>query len=123
MEAELWTPTVFDLPSGNPFAYDARAISVISGTKAFTTGINTRDKMRCVICGEKDRGILEYAHIIPMVEDETVRSPYFLLRILTSEIRVVGTLAQSRLHSPSCQVSSTRGSKRHPDVQERPWTL
>ena len=85
-------PTVFDLTSGNPFTYEARAISVISGTEAFKRGINTRDKKRCVVCGERGRAVLEHAHIVPKVEEETVRSPYLLLRILTNEIRVVGRL-------------------------------
>jgi hypothetical protein len=103
--AELWTPTVFDLPSGNPFTYDTLAISVISATEAFTRGIDTRDKKRCVVCGEGGGAILEHAHIVPEVEDETVRSPYLFLRMLTNEMRVVGRLARSRLRSPSCQVS------------------
>ena len=72
--AELWTPTVFDLSSGHPFVYDARPISVISGTEAFTRGINTRDKKRCVVCGERGGAILEHAHIVPKVEDDTVRA-------------------------------------------------
>ena len=83
---------MFDLTSGNPFTYEARAISVISGTEAFKRGINTRDKKRCVVCGERGRAVLEHAHIVPKVEEETVRSPYSLLRILTNEIRVVGRL-------------------------------
>ncbi|KAF5382142.1 hypothetical protein D9615_004426 [Tricholomella constricta] len=71
MAAELWMPTVFDLSSGYPFTHDARAISVISGTDAFTTVIDTRDKKRCVVCGERGRSVLEHAHIVPRVEDET----------------------------------------------------
>lgn len=105
MAAGLWTPPVFNLASGNPFTYEARAISVISGTEAFTRGINTRDKKRCVVCGERGRAILEHAHIVPKVEDETVCSPCLLLRISTDEMRVVGTVARCRLYSPSCQVS------------------
>jgi hypothetical protein len=77
MVAEPWTPTVFDLTSGNPFTYEARVISVISGTEAFTRKINKRDKKHCVVCGEGGRAILEHAHIVPKVEDETVRSPIY----------------------------------------------
>jgi hypothetical protein len=60
--SELWTPTLFDLSSGNPFAYEARPISVTLGTKAFKERIDTRDKKRCVVCGEPGGPILEHAH-------------------------------------------------------------
>jgi hypothetical protein len=71
---ETWTPIAFHLVDGNPFTYSERAISVISGTEAFNTGINRRDDKRCIVCGLDSRVLLEHAHIIPKVEIETVRS-------------------------------------------------
>ena len=74
--------TAIDLVSlvrlGKPFPYPERPISEISRTTAFNTGIDLRDKKRCIICGV--RRPLEHAHIVPKVEDEVVRSlkiPFF----------------------------------------------
>jgi len=56
----LWTPTTFNLLAGHPFEYSGDAISLISGTDAFDTGIDIRDAQRCVI------GIgLLHCHIVP----------------------------------------------------------
>ena len=42
--------------------------------EAFETGIGAhRDVKQCVICGEPDRVALQYTHIIPKVETDTVR--------------------------------------------------
>jgi hypothetical protein len=70
--------TAIDLRLGNPFPYPGHSISEISHTTAFTTGINARDKKRCIVCGA--RRPLGYIHIVPKVEDETVSSletPFF----------------------------------------------
>jgi len=48
-----WTPTPFNLVGGNPFPYSDHAISVISATEAFETGINRRDNKRCVVCDDE----------------------------------------------------------------------
>jgi hypothetical protein len=67
-----WIPTAYDLRQGCPFTYSERAISLISGTEAFNTGINTRDDGHCIVCGVSIRGN-ERAHIVPRVEYDTVR--------------------------------------------------
>ena len=38
-----WIPAPFNLLQGNPFKYSEHAISSISGTEAFRTGIEVRD--------------------------------------------------------------------------------
>ena len=68
-----WIPTAYDLRQGCPFTYSERAISLISGTEAFNTGINTRDARHCIICGTSIRCLLEHAHTVPKVEYDTVR--------------------------------------------------
>jgi len=69
-----WIPEPFNLLlGGNPFEYSEDAISSISGTEAFETGIKTRDRNFCVVCGYSQRRALDYCHIIPKVEDDTVR--------------------------------------------------
>ena len=79
MEEAEWTPVPFNLLAGNPFSYSPRSISTISGTEAFNTGINLRDKEHCVVCGEEDEVLLEHTHIVPKVEKKTVRPLYSLL--------------------------------------------
>src|SRR5271170_7960037 len=71
--AEQWTPLPFDLRLGVPFTYSDRAISNISNTDAFNTGIDLRDDKKCIVCGDSDRTI-QHAHIIPKVESDTVGS-------------------------------------------------
>ena len=72
-----WVPQPFNLLlDGNPFQYSDHAISSISGTEAFETGIKRRDRNQCVICGREGARFgrtLNYCHIIPKVEDQTVR--------------------------------------------------
>ena len=68
-----WTPEPFDLRQGNPFEYSEHAISSTSGTGAFETSIKIRDGRLCVVCGLSQRQALHYCHIIPKVEDDTVR--------------------------------------------------
>jgi hypothetical protein len=66
---------VLDAPNlrlGNPFTYTERAISEISATEAFNTGINERDGHQCVVCGQSDEVVLQHAHIVPKVETNTV---------------------------------------------------
>jgi hypothetical protein len=76
-----WTPVPFNLLEGNPFSYALRSVSAISGTEAFVTGIDLRDKRRCVVCGNGQRVLHEHAHIVPRVEDETVCPLYSLLHV------------------------------------------
>jgi hypothetical protein len=68
----LWTPTPLPLNAGPPFAYSDAAISDISHTEAFVTGIDLRDRERCIVCGRQVG--LAHCHIVPKVEDTTVRS-------------------------------------------------
>lgn len=79
MQAE-WTPTPFNLTGGNPFPYSDHAISVISATEAFETGINRRDNEKCVVCGEAKW--VEHAHIIPKSEPETVSPIHYLFGVI-----------------------------------------
>ncbi|KAF8428204.1 hypothetical protein EV426DRAFT_528477 [Tirmania nivea] len=55
------TTTNFPLPS--PTAWSA--------TEAFNTGIGTRDRDACVVCGWKIRACVDHAYIIPRTENET----------------------------------------------------
>jgi hypothetical protein len=71
--AEQWTPLPFDLRLGNPFTYSDRAISQISTSEAFKTGIDARDAHHCIVCGVNRKDVIQHAHIIPQVEDDTVR--------------------------------------------------
>ena len=75
-----FTPVPFNLLTGPPFNYSDHPISSISGTEAFETGIKLRDANSCVVCGESERRNLNYCHIIPKVEDDTVH--YALLFLL-----------------------------------------
>lgn len=72
-----WTPDplLLDLTQNLPFTYPTRSISEVSNTEAFGTGINKRDKKRCVVCGaSKSPGFsLHHCHIVPKIEDERVR--------------------------------------------------
>jgi len=68
-----WIPAPFNLLDGNPFEYSEHAISSISGTEAFRTGIEARDGNSCIVCGVGGRGALNDCHIIPQIEDDTVR--------------------------------------------------
>jgi hypothetical protein len=68
-----WIPEPFNLLDGNPFKYSEHAISSISGTEAFKTGIVSRDGVSCIVCGVGGRGALNLCHIIPKVEEDTVR--------------------------------------------------
>jgi len=68
-----WIPTAYDLRQGCPFAYSERAISLISGTEAFNTGINICDARHCIVCGISIRACLEHTHIVPKVGYDTVR--------------------------------------------------
>ena len=76
-----WIPAAFNLLDGNPFEYSEHTISSISGTEAFRTGIDARDGDSCIICGISGRGALNYCHIIPKVEADTVRYELLFYRI------------------------------------------
>ena len=69
-----WIPEPFNLLEGNPFDYSQHSISSVSQTEVFEAGIRTRDGDHCVVCGRTEQGILDYCHIIPKVESDTVRS-------------------------------------------------
>ena len=70
-----WTPIPFNLLNGNPFQYSESddEISSISGSQPFETGILARDSGKCVVCGMNDVRVLNYCHIIPKIEEDTVR--------------------------------------------------
>jgi 5-methylcytosine-specific restriction endonuclease McrA len=65
--------TRLDLSEGPIFQYFEYDQSVASDTAAFETGIDDRDDHRCIVCGVALRDMLEYCHIIPKDEVETVR--------------------------------------------------
>jgi hypothetical protein len=75
-----WTPTPL-LLDGPPFPYPDVAISTVSHTLAFNTGINTRDGERCIVCGRDDS--LEHCHIVPTVEGRRVRSYVYSICLTT----------------------------------------
>lgn len=85
-----WTPEPFNLRQGNPFEYSEYAISSISGTEAFETGIKIRDRRLCVVCGLSQRQALHYCHIIPKEEDDTVRYELLFYHIRTDHGTVGG---------------------------------
>ena len=68
-------PIHLPLPPNQPptgFLPEARSISENSGTSTtFHTGLDLRDGHRCLICGDPED--VEYCHIIPMLERDTVR--------------------------------------------------
>lgn len=72
-EVAQWIPEPFNLREGNPFEYSQHTISSASGTEAFEAGIQTRDGDFCVVCGQSQLRILNYCHIIPKIERDTVR--------------------------------------------------
>ena len=76
-----WTSVPFNLLPGNPFSYSPRSISATSATEAFITGIDLRDKGRCVVCGFNIETALKYVHIVAKVEHATVRPLYSLLHV------------------------------------------
>jgi len=69
----VWIPTPFNLLDGNPFEYSDHAISSISGTEAFETGIKARDSNLCIVCGHSERRNLNYVHKIPKFDEDIVR--------------------------------------------------
>jgi hypothetical protein len=69
-----WTPTPLLLNAGPPFPYSEEAISTISQTEAFVTGIDCRDRVRCIVCGYCMREVLKHCHVMPKNEDDRVRS-------------------------------------------------
>ena len=90
LDMAQWTPEPFNLRQGNPFEYSEYAISSISGTEAFETGIKIRDRRLCVVCGLSQRQALHYCHIIPKVEDDTVRYELLFYHIRTDHGTVGG---------------------------------
>ena len=65
-------PLNLNLDTGLPFSYSSSAISTISDTEAFATGINRRDSHSCIVCGQKEKIILDHCHIVPKHEEESV---------------------------------------------------
>ena len=65
-------PLNLNLDTGLPFSYSSSAISTISDTEAFATGINRRDSHSCIVCGQKEKIILDHCHIVPKHEEERV---------------------------------------------------
>ena len=89
-EVAQWIPEPFNLLEGNPFEYSQHTISSISGTEAFESGIKTRDRHLCVVCGHSQQRGLNYCHIIPKVEDDTVRYVFLFHHIRTDHGTVGG---------------------------------
>ena len=119
-----WTPVPFNLLTGNPFSYALRSVSAVSATEAFVTGIDLRDKGRCVVCGNGLQVVLEHAHIVPRVEHETVCPLYPLLYVTVLPLKkpdIVGGDAQHRLHSSSGEDRCSRGKEWCADVQKPPY--
>ena len=116
---EPWTPVPFSLLTGNPFSYALHSVSAISATEAFLTGIDLRDKKRCVVCGL--RVALEHAHIT--VEDETMGLLYFFfashhhLTVQKLDHTVAGD-AQHGFHPSSGKVCFARGKEWCVNVQQ-----
>jgi hypothetical protein len=85
-----WIPGPFNLLERNPFEYSQHTISSIPGTEAFETSIKTRDRRLCVVCGSSQQQGLNYCHIIPKVEDDTVRFELMFYHIRTDHGTVGG---------------------------------
>jgi len=62
------------VPDG--FGWSERAMSTLSTTTAFNTGINARDLFlgvpRCIVCGITSDAVLEHCHIIWLSEPQLV---------------------------------------------------
>jgi hypothetical protein len=80
-----------DAPPG--YAWSERALSDLSTTTAFKTGLNERDiffgQLRCIICGTGIPNILQHCLIIPKSEGHTVSqisstSPFSKINIKNS---------------------------------------
>ena len=69
-----WTPTPLDLNlnKGLPFSYSEAAISQISATEVFKSGINNRDEQMCIVCGFRGKSALDHCHIVPRHEGDRV---------------------------------------------------
>jgi hypothetical protein len=83
--------TAFPLPleTGAPpagYAQSECALSDLSTTTAFETGLDERDRFfgqcRCVICGRQGR-ILERCYIIPKTEEDTVSQISYIQYLLS----------------------------------------
>ena len=101
-----WIPGQFNLLEGNPFEYASAedAISSISGTEAFETGIEKRDGDLCVVCGFSDPRALDYCYIIPKVEDETVCYELLFYHIGTDHASgTVGGNEEGRFRASRCK--------------------
>ncbi|KAF8837598.1 hypothetical protein BDN67DRAFT_908992 [Paxillus ammoniavirescens] len=63
-----------DLPPSG-YGWSDRALSILSTTTAFDTGLDQRDRFLgeccCVICGNYGHGVLEHCHIIMKSEPDT----------------------------------------------------
>jgi hypothetical protein len=77
----FFEPSPIDLRQGPPFTYSEQAISQISNTEVFSSGIDKRDAEKCIICGFDAKRLLQHAHIIPKVESETALVILVPLRI------------------------------------------
>ncbi|KAJ7081445.1 hypothetical protein C8R44DRAFT_67747 [Mycena epipterygia] len=89
---EFWTPTPFDLTKGPPFAGTPypHSLSTKSNTEAFTTGIDNRDRGRCIIC--KTTLAIERACIVPPGESKTWKR--------LKRLKIIPAGAKSAEHEP-----------------------
>ena len=111
-----WIPGPLE---GNPFEYaeDATSSTSLSGTEAFETGIEKRDGNFCVVCGFSDPQALDYCHIIPKVEDETVRYKLLFYHI-GIDLGTVGGNEDFWFCASICKGCGARRSKWHSFVRE-----
>lgn len=112
MSHPVWS--AYPLPLGElPCNFDYESVSEISGTEAFNTGIDRRDvyegRVVCIVCGIDIDMILDYCHLIPECEPETVRaSDSCVLAVSTS--CVVAIDEREKLGPVQCQVPFPRVS-------------
>ena len=65
-------PFELNLNNGPPFSYSNVAISAISNTEVFRTGIDKRDGNFYILCGFSIKEVLEHCYIVPKGDEERV---------------------------------------------------
>jgi 5-methylcytosine-specific restriction endonuclease McrA len=95
----ILTPVALQLWENIPFVYTQRAISELSATEAFETGIDKRDEGKCVICGTVLA--VQHCHIVPKVEPDTVRVVVYTDDGMLSYFSHINTLVVARVQRRS----------------------
>jgi hypothetical protein len=67
-----WIPTPLPLNTGPPHILRQLFQQY---HKPFITGIDCRDRVRCIVSSYRSCLLLEHCHVMPKVEDESVKSP------------------------------------------------